>query len=213
LTKLCYSATCSHWSIYCKYSVNNVSLSHIKVIVFCNLALHFTIFCDDTVQFGRHVSATIHYVNPAKYLVLPSPWGKYIKCHKFKWISESNQKGERFFRITNNVTKYGTAGTAEQLGFIWKQRFGGNMFLCSPICTHSLKAQWKANSQLFPGYAINFAFQTCYQVRQCMLFTVRLNELILNTCHNNMHKNFMLLIPYNFVHTICWPTNSQNKIQ
>ena len=27
-------------------------------MVFCNLALHFTIFCDDTVQFGMHVSAT-----------------------------------------------------------------------------------------------------------------------------------------------------------
>jgi hypothetical protein len=28
LMKLCYSATPSHWSLYCKYSVNNVSLFH-----------------------------------------------------------------------------------------------------------------------------------------------------------------------------------------
>lgn len=67
-------------------------------MVFCILALHFMIFCDDIVQLGRQVSATIHYVNPEKYLVVPSPWGKYIKCHKLKWISESNQKAEGFFQ-------------------------------------------------------------------------------------------------------------------
>lgn len=127
-------------------------------MVFCNLALYFTIFCDDTVHIGRHVSVTIHCVNPEKYLVLPSPWGKYIKCHKFNWISESNQKGERIFRITHNVTKYGTTWTVEQVGFIWKQRFGGNMFLYSPICIHSLKAQWKSKQPAVSRVCHQFCF-------------------------------------------------------
>jgi hypothetical protein len=88
--KLCYSAAPSHRSLHCKYGVNNVAHSQIKVMVFCNLALHFMISYDDTVQFGRHVLTTLHCVNPEKYLVLPSPRGKYTKCNKFKWIYESN---------------------------------------------------------------------------------------------------------------------------
>jgi len=147
---LCYSAAPSHWSLYNKYSVNNISLSP-TLRLWSSVTLLYTLWsfvmtlCSLTGMYQSHNTMSIHK-NTAFFLVHGASTQSVINSTEYlNQIRSRRGFSESHTMLLNTIVQ----GQQNSTGLFENKGLGGtNMFLCSPICIHSLKAQWKAKQSV-----------------------------------------------------------------